>query len=168
MTPDPAQLPYRRNVGAVLFNRAGLVLVAHRADTPAADGMTRGWQLPQGGIDTDEDPREAVLRELSEEIGTARATIIGEHPEWLTYEFPPHLIGVIQGGRYRGQTQRWFALRFTGTDDDIKLDADKHIEFDAWRWERLDAVPSLAIAWKRPVYEIIERSFARFAEPAPR
>ena len=127
-------LPYRPNVGAVLFNRDGRVFVARRADLPNAEGPAGGWQLPQGGIDPDEDPRAAVLRELAEEIGTDRAEIIGEHPEWLTYDLPPELVGVALGGRYRGQTQRWFALRFTGEDSDIRLDADPDPEFDAWRW----------------------------------
>ena len=97
-------LPYRPNVGAVLFNRDGRVFVARRADLPNAEGPAGGWQLPQGGIDPDEDPRAAVLRELAEEIGTDRAEIIGEHPEWLTYDLPPELVGVALGGRYRGQT----------------------------------------------------------------
>ena len=109
-------LPYRPNVGAVLFNRDGRVFVARRADLPNAEGAPGGWQLPQGGIDEDEDPRSAVLRELAEEIGTGQAEIMAEHPEWLTYDLPPHLLGVALRGRYRGQRQRWFALRFTGED----------------------------------------------------
>ncbi len=158
-------LPYRPNVGAVLFNAAGLVFVARRADLPTtAEGAPDGWQLPQGGIDADEDPRAAVLRELAEEIGTDRAEIIGEHPDWLAYDFPDHLIGPL-GGRWRGQRQRWFALRFTGGDSDIRLDADPHPEFDAWRWAELSDLPALAVPFKRPVYEVLARSFARFARP---
>ena len=107
----------------MLFNRDGLVFVARRADLPNAEGAPGGWQLPQGGIDAGEDPRAAVLRELAEEIGTDRAEIIGEHPDWLTYDLPPHLVGVALRGRYRGQRQRWFALRFIGEDADIRLDA---------------------------------------------
>jgi putative (di)nucleoside polyphosphate hydrolase len=159
---DAAALPYRRNVGAALFNRDGLVLVARRADMPNAEGPAGGWQLPQGGIDPNEDPRAAVLRELAEEIGTDRAEIIGEHPEWLTYDLPPHLVGVALGGRYRGQKQRWFALRFTGEDGDIRLDADPDPEFDAWRWVALDELPALAVNFKRPIYRILAVSFARF------
>lgn len=158
-----SSLPYRPNVGAVLFNRDGLVLVARRADLPNAEGDAGGWQLPQGGIDADEDPRVAVLRELEEEIGTAKAEVIGEHEEWLTYDLPPDLIGVALHGRYRGQRQRWFALRFTGEDSDIRLDLDPHPEFDAWRWARLAELPDLAVAWKRPIYEVLVDSFARFA-----
>ena len=156
-------LPYRANVGAVLFSPEGLVLVARRADLPNAEGPAGGWQLPQGGIDPDEDPRRAVLRELAEEIGTDRAEIIGEHPEWLTYDLPAHLVGVALGGRYRGQRQRWFALRFTGQDEDIRLDRDPHPEFDSWRWAPLTDLPALAVAFKRPVYEVLAQSFARFA-----
>jgi putative (di)nucleoside polyphosphate hydrolase len=161
MTP----LPYRRNVGAVLFNRSGLVLVARRADFPNAEGAPGGWQLPQGGIDEDEDPCTAVLRELAEEIGTDRAKIIGEHPEWLTYELPPELLGRALGGRYRGQRQRWFALRFQGEDADIRLDADPHPEFDAWRWAELAELPALAVEFKRQIYKVLVTSFGRFARP---
>lgn len=158
-----ADLPYRPNVGAVLFNHDGRVLVARRADFPNAEGPAGGWQLPQGGIDPNEDPRSAVLRELAEEIGTDRAEIIGEHPDWLFYDLPSHLIGVALRGRWRGQRQRWFALRFTGTDSDIRLDADPHPEFDAWRWAELAELPDLAVDFKRPIYEILARSFAPFA-----
>ena len=161
MSHDP--LPYRANVGAVLFDRTGRVFLARRADLPNAEGTAGGWQLPQGGIDADENPRTAVLRELAEEIGTDRAEIIAEHPDWLTYDLPDALIGVALGGRYRGQRQRWFALRFTGTDADIHLDHDPHPEFDAWRWGHLAELPSLAVPFKQPIYEILARSFARFA-----
>ena len=156
-------LPYRRNVGAVLFNGDGLVLVARRAHLPNAEAAAGGWQLPQGGIDDGEDPRGAVLRELAEEIGTAKAEIIGEHPDWLTYDLPPHLVGVALRGRYRGQRQRWFALRFTGVDADIRLDLDPHPEFDAWRWAALADLPALAVAFKRPIYQVLAVSFAQFA-----
>ena len=158
-----SDLPYRPNVGAVLFNRAGLVLVARRADLPNAEAPAGGWQLPQGGIDEGEHPRGAILRELAEEIGTSRAEVIGEHDAWLTYDLPPELIGVALHGRYRGQRQRWFALRFTGEDGDIRLDLDPHPEFDAWRWVELAALPELAVPFKRPIYEILAASFARFA-----
>jgi putative (di)nucleoside polyphosphate hydrolase len=161
--PLPCPLPYRPNVGAVLFNRHGKVFVARRADLPNAEGPAGGWQLPQGGIDGSEDPRSAVLRELAEEIGTDRAEIIGEHPEWLTYDLPAHLVGVALGGRYRGQKQRWFALRFTGEDSDVRLDLDPHPEFDAWRWADLSELPALAVDFKLPIYRILARSFARFA-----
>ncbi len=162
---EAASLPYRPNVGAVLFNREGKVLVARRADMPNAEGAVGGWQLPQGGIDADEDPATAVLRELAEEIGTSEAVIIGEHPDWLTYDLPPELLGRTLGGRYRGQRQRWFALRFTGRDSDVRLDQDPHPEFDAWRWAALDELPGLAVAFKRPIYEVLAKSFRVFAVP---
>jgi putative (di)nucleoside polyphosphate hydrolase len=166
MSVDPDSLPYRPNVGAVLFAADGRILVARRANFPNAEGPAGGWQLPQGGIDADEDPAAAVLRELAEEIGTDRADIIGEHPEWLTYELPPALLGRALGGRYRGQKQRWFALRFRGTDADIRLDADPHPEFDAWQWVALQALPALAVDFKRHIYEVLAKSFARFAGPS--
>jgi putative (di)nucleoside polyphosphate hydrolase len=163
LTLAAASLPYRPNVGAVLFGPDGRVLVCRRADLPNAEGAPGGWQLPQGGLDEGEDPRLAVLRELAEEIGTDRARIIAEHPRWLTYDLPPELIGIALGGRYRGQRQKWFALRFLGSDADIRLDADPHPEFDAWRWVPLDDLPALAVAFKRPIYEELAREFARFA-----
>lgn len=150
------ELPYRANVGAVLFNPHGLVFVGRRMDAGA-------WQLPQGGIDPEEDPRLAVMRELEEEIGTADAVIIGEHPEWLTYDLPADLVGKAFGGRFRGQRQRWFALRFMGADTAIRLDAHSHPEFDAWRWVRLAELPDLAVTFKRPIYEELVRAFATFA-----
>jgi len=156
-------LPYRPNVGAVLFNRAGQVLVARRADMPNAEGAPGGWQLPQGGMDPGEDPAVAVLRELEEEIGTARAAIIGEYPGWLHYDLPPELVGVALGGKWRGQTQKWFALRFLGEDAEIRLDLDPDPEFDAWRWAALAELPGLAVAFKREIYAALAREFARFA-----
>lgn len=152
---------YRPNVGAVLFDRRGLVFVARRADMPDAPYP---WQLPQGGIDAGEDARTALLREVPEEIGTDRFEILAEHPEWLRYDFPPEAQRRFHG-RYRGQRQRWFALRFLGEDSMIRLDAHHHREFDAWRWVHLAEVPALAVPFKRPIYEAIARDFARFAQP---
>ena len=160
-----SDLPYRPNVGAVLFNRDGLIFVARRADLPNAEGAPGGWQLPQGGIDADEDPAVAIFRELEEEIGTARARIIAEHPEWLTYDLPPELVGKALGGKFRGQRQRWFALRFEGEDADIRLDLDPHPEFDAWRWAPLADLPGLAVPFKRPIYDVLARDFASLAVP---
>lgn len=157
-------MPYRLNVGAVLFNREGRVFIGRRADMPHTPGLGGSWQLPQGGIDAGEDPRAAVLRELAEEIGTAEAEIIGEHPDWLTYDLPPDLVGRVLGGRYRGQRQRWYALRFLGEDADICLDRDPHPEFDAWRWTDLASLPAIAVGFKRPIYEILAASFAPYAE----
>lgn len=162
----PEDMPYRPNVGAVLFNRQGRIFVARRADFPNAEGPAGGWQLPQGGIDEAEDPAVAIFRELKEEIGTDRAEILGEHADWLQYDLPPELIGKALGGKYRGQRQRWFALRFLGDDREIRLDLDPHPEFDAWRWDDLANLPSLAVGFKRDIYEVLAASFARFATPA--
>ncbi len=158
-----SQLPYRPNVGALLFNRAGKLFVARRADVPNAEGPAGGWQLPQGGIDANEDPRVAVFRELEEEIGTANAEILAEQPDWLRYDLPPHLVGVALGGKYRGQTQKWFALRFLGDDSEIDLTRDPDPEFDAWRWASLADLPAMAVGFKSAVYEVLARDFARFA-----
>ncbi len=153
-------LPYRRNVGAMLFNAQGQVLIARRRDVPVAQG---GWQMPQGGVDEGEDPRAAVLRELAEEIGTGHAEIIAEYPHWLTYDLPPDRIGIALGGKYRGQTQRWFALRFLGVDADINLDADPHPEFDAWRWAAIGELVGLAPDFKQEVYAALVLCFAALA-----
>lgn len=158
-----SELPYRPNVGAVLFNRAGLVLVARRADLPNAEGAAGGWQLPQGGMDPGEDPAVAVLREMEEEIGTRNAEIIAEHPDWLRYDLPEHLVGVALGGKWRGQAQKWFALRFLGEDTEIRLDLDPHPEFDAWKWAPLRDLPAMAVPFKRAIYERIAADFGRFA-----
>ena len=158
-----SDLPYRPNVGALLFNPAGLVLVARRADLPNAEGAPGGWQLPQGGMDDGEDPAVAVLRELEEEVGTRNAVLLAEHPEWLRYDLPAHLIGVALGGRYRGQAQKWFAMRFLGEDSEIRLDLDPHPEFDAWRWARLAELPAMAVPFKRAIYERLATDFAHLA-----
>ena len=152
-------LPYRPNVGAALFNRRGEVLVAKRADLQAFQHYP--WQLPQGGIDGGEEPRRAVLRELQEEIGTDAATIIGEIPDWLTYEFPAEVLQKF-GNRYGGQRQRWFALRFWGTDDLIRLDADAHPEFSDWRWVPLTSIVDLAVPFKRHIYQSVVEAFSQF------
>ncbi len=167
MTDDRFRhLPYRPNVGAALFNRDGLVLAARRADLPNAEGAPGVWQLPQGGIDEGEDPAVAVLRELREEVGTDHAAILGEHPDWLSYDLPPHLMGRALGGKYRGQRQRWFALRFLGEDSEIRLDLDPHPEFDAWKWVPLTDLPTLEVGFKRETYRILAASFAPYAVPA--
>ncbi len=157
-------LPYRLNVGAALFNPAGQVFVGRRTDL-AADANAV-WQMPQGGIDEGEDPATAVLRELSEEIGTARATILAEHPDWLTYELPEEVAQRAFRGRYRGQRQKWFALRFDGADADIRLDAHSHPEFSAWRWVELAELPGLAVAFKCHIYTEVARAFSNFAKPS--
>jgi putative (di)nucleoside polyphosphate hydrolase len=155
----PKSLPYRPGVGVMLFNRMGLVLVAQRIDM-----KSDAWQMPQGGIDAGEEPRAAVLRELAEEIGTARAEFLAESAEWHYYDLPSGLRTRLWGGRYRGQMQRWFAMRFVGEDRDINL-ATEHPEFSVWRWATIAELPALAITFKRPLYLRLAREFARFAEP---
>jgi len=156
--PDYTHLPYRLNVGAAVFSADGRVLVGRRAGVQGAP-----WQLPQGGIDGDEVPRVAVFRELLEEIGTANAEILGEHPEWLQYDLPDELIGRAFKGRFRGQRQKWFALRFLGADSEVRLDLDPHPEFDAWKWVELGELPGLAVPFKRDIYQILARDFAIYA-----
>ncbi|MFZ3238261.1 MAG: RNA pyrophosphohydrolase [Stellaceae bacterium] len=138
---------YRQCVGIMLIDGRGHALVARRADMPA----TPAWQMPQGGIDWGETPREAAMRELEEEIGTRKADILAETRDWLTYDFPPEAAHRIWGGRFRGQRQKWFLMRFTGCDGDIEL-GSRHAEFDAWRWVDPEQLPALIVAFKRQLY----------------
>jgi putative (di)nucleoside polyphosphate hydrolase len=154
-----SDLPYRHGVGLMLFNGKGQVWVGQRLDQPPP----AGWQMPQGGIDDGETPKEAALRELAEEIGTDKAAIIGESRDWLTYELPPELLGVAWGGRYRGQKQKWFALSFQGEDSDIDIHG-KHREFSAWRWVEFADLVRLIVPFKRTLYQQITAEFAELAE----
>ena len=142
----------------MLIGPDGRVWVGNRIDTPGEH-----WQMPQGGIDEGESPREAALRELHEEIGTDAAEIIAEHPDWLKYDLPPELSTRIWGGRYRGQMQRWFALRFTGRDEDIRIDGHNP-EFESWKWEDIDRLPDLAVGFKRDIYEQVVAAFRPLAQ----
>ncbi len=146
-------LLYRRGVGLMLLDRRNLVFAGRRIDTPGA------WQMPQGGIDEGESPRAAALRELAEETGTAKAEFLAESTEWLRYELPAERRGKIWGGRYRGQEQKWFALRFLGADGDIDL-ATHQQEFDAWRWLPPTELLRLIVPFKRALYEAVLREFA--------
>jgi putative (di)nucleoside polyphosphate hydrolase len=162
-TAEPASLPYRPCVGLMLFNPQGRIFVARRIDMPSD-----AWQMPQGGIDKSEEPRKAALRELKEEIGTDRAEIVAESEDWRSYDLPRELQGVLWGGRFRGQTQKWFLMRFTGSDIDIDIATD-HPEFLEWKWVELGDLPRLIVPFKRKIYEevvaefgpVIERSLAR-------
>lgn len=147
---------YRPCVGIVLFNAAGRVWVGERIDTPGA------WQLPQGGIDADEQPWPAALRELKEEIGTDHVERLAEHPGWLTYDLPPEIAARRWGGRFRGQQQKWFACRFHGADADIDI-ATKHPEFAAWKWIDLADLTAEAVAFKRDIYAALASEFAALA-----
>jgi putative (di)nucleoside polyphosphate hydrolase len=155
--PSQSDLPYRPCVGIMLFNQDGKVFVGKRIDQ-----TVEGWQMPQGGIDKGETPREAVLRELKEEVGTAKAEIIGEMDEWVTYDLPKHLVGLAFHGKYRGQRQKWFALRFTGKDSDIDLMAHEP-EFSDFQWVTLDALPALIVPFKRDTYKAVIAAFKTLA-----
>jgi putative (di)nucleoside polyphosphate hydrolase len=149
--------PYRPNVGIVLFNAAGLVFTARRIDTKET-----AWQFPQGGIDDGEDPQTAALREMEEEIGTSKAEIIAESTGWYSYDLPPEVADRWHGGRWRGQKQKWFALRFLGTDADINI-ATEHPEFAEWRWMKLADVPGVIVPFKRALYEQLAAEFQPIA-----
>lgn len=144
---------YRMNVGVCLFNQSGKVFVGERIDTPGA------WQMPQGGLDGEEDVVKAALREMKEEVGTDSATLIRIHPEKLQYDFPPGFTHPI-GKDYKGQIQTWVALRFTGSDSDIKLDADDHPEFSRYQWVDLAKTVDLIVPFKRETYSKVIKAFS--------
>lgn len=158
-------LPYRRCVGIMLFNPAGQVWIGRRVPKWQGDGSQKMWQMPQGGIDDGETPAEAAMRELEEEIGTREAVIIGEHPDWLNYDLPEKVIGAALGGKYRGQTQKWFAMRFSGDDQQISIDGSNghEVEFDQWRWGEIDELSELVVSFKRDVYERVSDQFREFS-----
>jgi putative (di)nucleoside polyphosphate hydrolase len=138
---------YRAGVGIMLVNPRGRIFVGRRIDMPALPA----WQMPQGGIDPGESPRAAALREQKEEIGTDKAEFLAESRHWRHYDIPVEIAQNLWGGRYRGQRQKWFAMRFTGRDADIDL-ATQHPEFDAWQWIEPDDLPRLIVPFKRPLY----------------
>ncbi|GBR68242.1 RNA pyrophosphohydrolase [Gluconobacter kanchanaburiensis] len=144
---DSQSLPYRPNVGIALFNREGKLFIARRHDLPG--GI---WQCPQGGIDDDEAPQTAALREMGEEIGTQNACILAERAEWLSYDLPQQLIGKALGGRFRGQTQKWFVMGYEGEDADIRLDVHEPAEFDAWEWVEPNALLERNLGFKKALY----------------
>ncbi len=151
---------YRAGVGIMLLDRRGRVFVGRRIDTPGEN-----WQMPQGGIDKGETPRAAALRELKEEAGTDKAEILAESRGWLSYDVPSSLASRLWRGRYRGQRQKWFALRFTGADGDIDL-RTHHPEFDAWKWVTAADLPDLIVPFKRELYRAVLQEFAEFIGPA--
>lgn len=153
MLDKPAILPYRPCVGIMLLNEGGKVFVAKRIDT-----MVEAWQMPQGGIDDGEDPRQAAFREMKEEIGTGNADIIKEHEDWLCYDLPAHLIGTIWKGKYRGQRMKWYLMRYLGQDSDIDLETHKP-EFSEWAWLDVNELPNAIVEFKRPLYTELVRHF---------
>jgi len=152
-------LPYRPCVGVMLLNRDGLIFVGKRIDQ-----TIEGWQMPQGGIDEGETPEQAALRELEEETGTRNAKILGEMNEWLCYDLPPHLLGVALRGRYRGQRQKWLAMRFLGTDSEINIRTAAP-EFQEWKWLAIEALPRLIVPFKRDTYMRVISEFRDLAGP---
>ncbi len=144
----PSGLPYRPGVGVMLFNGAGLVFVGQRLDS-----RLDAWQMPQGGIDKGEEPLPAAFRELEEETGIAPhlAEVIAETPDWHYYDLPDELLGKLWKGRYAGQRQKWYAMRFLGHDRDVNIET-KHPEFSAWRWADVGELVKLAVPFKRDLY----------------
>jgi putative (di)nucleoside polyphosphate hydrolase len=140
-----AILPYRPGVGVMGLNREGKVFVGRRIQGAEA------WQMPQGGIDDGESPREAAMRELAEETGVAAAEILAETPGWLDYRLPEELIPNLWGGRYAGQRQKWFLLRLLGGDEAVNIHTE-HPEFCEWKWAEAASLPDLIVPFKRPLY----------------
>lgn len=161
MSPEAiAALPYRPCVGVMLINREGLIFAGQRIDTQAP-----AWQMPQGGIDADEDPRDAALRELAEEIGVSPdlVEVIAETPDWLTYDLPYEIVPRIWKGRFRGQKQRWYLMRFLG--DDAQIDIHQpHPEFNRWRWITADEMIAAIVPFKREIYRQVIAAFRPYLQ----
>jgi putative (di)nucleoside polyphosphate hydrolase len=155
---DPETLPYRLCVGLMVLNRQGLVWAGRRIveeDSEISDTSLL-WQMPQGGVDKGEKPLAAARRELYEETGMKSVSLLAEAPRWIDYDLPPHLVGVALKGKYRGQTQKWFAFRFEGEDSEIAINPPPEgheAEFDEWAWKPMRALPDIVVPFKRPVYE---------------
>jgi putative (di)nucleoside polyphosphate hydrolase len=166
--PRFEDLPYRPCVATAVFNREGLVFIGRRINGPEHVDATHDWQMPQGGIDDNEDPWRAALRELYEETNIRSVEKLGEIEDWLIYDIPRELAGQAWNGKYRGQKQKWYALRFTGDDSEIDIahpaGGGHKPEFVEWRWDRLEKTPALVVPFKRPVYERVVKEFSRFAE----
>ena len=159
--------PYRPCVGVMLINHQGLVFVGRRRDKKQPEHVAPGyeWQMPQGGIDEGEAPYAAALRELREETNVSSVALIAEAPDWFSYDLPADIARTAWRGGFRGQTQKWFALRFTGEENEIDIHdpgPGHKPEFDAWRWERMERLPELIIPFKRPVYEKVCAAFASY------
>lgn len=152
-------LPYRAGVGMMLLNAQGQVFVAKRIDM-----TSEAWQMPQGGIDDGELPEVAALRELREEVGTDSAIILAESSDWYYYDLPEELVPVIWGGKYRGQKQMWFVLRFIGTDSAINI-AGEHAEFSEWKWVDVQSLPDIIVPFKRDLYTVLVKEFSHLAVP---
>jgi putative (di)nucleoside polyphosphate hydrolase len=171
MTSAPIKaedLPYRPCVGVMILNREGLVWAGRRIPVGNSeyDGSPQLWQMPQGGIDKGEDPLEAAYRELYEETGMKTVSLLAEAEDWINYDLPPQLIGIGLKGKFRGQTQRWFAFRFEGNEDEIAINpppGGHEPEFDAWEWKVMQTLPELIVPFKRAVYDEVVSQFAHLA-----
>ncbi|MEZ5690987.1 MAG: RNA pyrophosphohydrolase [Rickettsiales bacterium] len=147
-------LPYRKGVGIILLNNENKVFVGKRIDM-----RSEAWQMPQGGIDDGEEPEKAVIREMAEETGTDKAYIIAVSKDWYYYDLPDELVPKIWNGKFRGQQQKWFCLRFSGSDSDIDINTE-HPEFDEWQWAEARELPNLIVPFKRQLYKDILTEFA--------
>jgi len=167
--PRSKDLPYRPCVGIMVLNRDGLAFIGRRIDGPEHVDETHAWQMPQGGVDHGEEPWPAARRELQEETNIRSVERLGEIADWLTYDLPPAIIGEAWRGKYRGQKQKWFAVRFIGHESEIDIahPAGGHKpEFSAWRWEPMRNLPKLVIPFKRKVYEQVVAEFSPLAGQA--
>jgi putative (di)nucleoside polyphosphate hydrolase len=160
-------LAYRPCVGIMVLNRSGRVWIGRRHDAPGEpEGPGTWWQMPQGGIDGEEDPAKAALRELEEETGIRSVAMLAESPRWYTYDLPEQLRPKAWDGRYRGQRQKWFAVRFVGSKGEIQLARPGHPpEFDSWRWADIGELLGLIVPFKRAVYEQVIKDFGPLARP---
>ncbi|MCY0148855.1 RNA pyrophosphohydrolase [Hoeflea sp. G2-23] len=167
-TRSAADLPYRLCAGIMVLDHRGLVWVGRRiaAGNTEYDGSPQLWQMPQGGLDKNEDPYQAALRELYEETGMKSVELLGEAPDWIDYDLPDHLLGIGLKGKYRGQRQRWFALRFVGDESEIQINpppGGHQPEFDVWDWKPMQDLPQLIVPFKRKAYEQVVATFAHLA-----
>ncbi|NNU69397.1 RNA pyrophosphohydrolase [Rhizobium sp. WYCCWR 11152] len=167
-TVKAEDLPYRPCVGVMILNRDGLVWAGRRISDGNSeyDGSPQLWQMPQGGIDKGEDPLDAAYRELYEETGIETVTLLAEAKDWINYDLPPALIGIGLKGKFRGQTQRWFAFRFDGDDSEIAINpppGGHEPEFDAWEWKPMQQLPGLIVSFKRAVYDQVVAEFQHLA-----
>jgi len=159
--------PYRPCVGTMVLNHDGLVFVGRRFDGPEHVDGRHPWQMPQGGLDPGEDPYRAALRELAEETSIVSVERLAEARDWFAYDLPAKAAAEAWGGRYRGQKQKWYALRFTGRDSEIDVlhpPGGHEPEFSEWRWEPMRNLPDLIIPFKRKVYERIVAEFKHLAD----